>query len=552
MKKLKVHERQTIKRTLKSAWKAYTDNDYDKAERLFKKILEKDNTIDEAFYGLGSIAYHQKEYTIGALCMKGAVELKPDDAQYRYELGIMYDAGKHWDLAIEQYRKAIQLDHTKAEYFNELGAAFKSLNQPNEAIAAFTFAIEINPELFEAYHNRGVCKASIGDDDGSREDLEKSVELNPYHIPTWRSLISMKKFNDPKENAEMIEKMHGVIKGARHEEFEKGRMYFGIAKIYEDIENWPMAFNSYKTANDIIFNDYVNKGFDLEELIKFNKKIMTVFDKNMRVDPNADNMPLYIIGMPRSGTTLIDQVLATHSLVHSEGELNNIPDFCAELQKEVGLSGIHPKAFPQLFDQVSLDRIIELGDNYVKYLHERFPGKRYMIDKTPSNYYNVGLIKALSPNTKFIHCKRDPMACCVSNYRMVWSVENSWQYTYDLESLGRYYKEVYEPLMEHWESIYPESFITLQYEDMVDDFDNQVRRILDFLDLEWEDGLNEFYNTERAVWTASITQVRKPVYRSGLDSWKKYEKWLSPLRNALDGKVLSPKAKEILENLQNN
>jgi Tfp pilus assembly protein PilF len=540
-------------RKLKHGLELVETKEYEEAEKLLKEVLQRDLQQPLAFKGISKIAFHAGEFKLAALAMKGAVEIDPDNPEYYYDLGFMFFSSGHMDLAVEQFLNAIRIDDTNAVYFNELGGAFKALNQLDQAIKAFDFALERDPELFFSWHNRGICHVSAGNVEQGIFDLEKGLEFRPDHIPTWRSLIQFKKFDTLEDGKAFIDDMLSKLSGPPQSNYDFGRINIAISQIYQQFDEIDDAFEYLEAGNKQIHEDMKDNGYKFENVLQYQFNIKEVFTPEFveRQPPHGDEqtMPLYIIGMPRSGTTLIDQALATHTKVHSEGELNNINDFLNDLKGEIAMQGIEPpQPHPYTMNQVSPNRFRILGQQYDNSLAKRWPEKTYMIDKTPSNYYYLGLIKSMLPNTKFIHCKRDPMACCFSNFQQVWASEDTWHYTYDLYEVGKYYRQVYEPLMEHWERLYPESILSLQYEDMVDDFDNQVHRVLDFLDLDWEDELKNYYNTDRAVWTASLFQVRKPLYRSALDFWKKYDKHLGPLREGLQEKpVLNRKILDILK-----
>jgi len=240
-------------------------------------------------------------------------------------------------------------------------------------------------------------------------------------------------------------------------------------------------------------------------------------------DPSP--LPIFILGMPRSGTTLVEQIVASHPLVHGAGELMALHDCVAELG-ETGAS------FPERIAELEGAGLRRLGSAYLQKLAKiALEGER-VTDKMPSNYYYVGLIKLILPNAKIIHTFRDPVDNCVSCFSKLFTLEQS--HTYDLGELGRYYKR-YERLMAHWRRVLPQgAFLDMRYEDVVDDLEGQARRILDYCGLPWDERCLQFHETERPVRTASATQVRQPIYRSAMGRWKDYKDFLTPLLTALE------------------
>jgi hypothetical protein len=237
--------------------------------------------------------------------------------------------------------------------------------------------------------------------------------------------------------------------------------------------------------------------------------------------------PIFIVGMPRSGTTLMEQVLASHSKVFGAGELEAFKETIAEC---VHGRGIKP-AYPLLANAMSRDDIRQLGERYTTKVRSRAPDSERIVDKMPLNFAFVGLIHLALPHARFINTRRDPLDTCVSCFSLLFS--GSQPFAYDLAELGRYYRG-YEIVMEHWHEVLPPGvMIDVKYEDLVDDLEGTARRALSHCDLDWEDGCRDFHETKRAVRTASLMQVREPVYRRSIGAWRRYAEHLEPLAQAL-------------------
>jgi hypothetical protein len=238
--------------------------------------------------------------------------------------------------------------------------------------------------------------------------------------------------------------------------------------------------------------------------------------------PAAD--PIFIVGLPRAGSTLIEQVLASHSLVEGTYELPDVPRLVAELHGR-------DAQYPQVLASLGPEEFRALGDRYLSGTRAyRMTDRPRFIDKMPNNFRNIGLIHLMLPNAKIIDVRREPMACCFANFKQLFA--EGQLFTYGLDDIARYYR-TYLELMSHWEAVLPGRVLRLHYEDVVQDLEGNVRRVLEFCGLEFEVACVEFHRTERSVRTASSEQVRRPIYREGLEQWRHYERWLEPLREAL-------------------
>jgi hypothetical protein len=244
--------------------------------------------------------------------------------------------------------------------------------------------------------------------------------------------------------------------------------------------------------------------------------------------------PIFIVGLPRSGSTLIEQILASHTKVEGTHELADIPRMVVELQgRDWQLE--NPR-YPAVLSQMSGEDFRRLGEKYLDDTRSYRSGKAHFIDKMPNNFRHVGLIHLMLPNARIIDARREPLACCFGNLKQLFA--HGQEFAYSVEDIARYYR-TYLELMRHWEAVLPGRLLRVQYEDVVADLEGNVRRILDYCGLEFEPSCIEFYRTERSVRTASSEQVRQPIYREALDQWRHYEPWLGPLREALGDALTS-------------
>jgi len=239
--------------------------------------------------------------------------------------------------------------------------------------------------------------------------------------------------------------------------------------------------------------------------------------------------PIFIVGLPRAGSTLLEQILASHSKVEGTMELADIPRLVHRLNGRQEL-GATPR-YPQVLTETGAEDFRRFGEKYLADAQVFRTGKPFFIDKMPNNFRHVGLIHLILPNAKIIDARREPMACCFSNFKQLFA--SGQEFTYSLEDIARYYR-MYVKLMDHWDAVLPGKVLRVQHESVVDDLEGNVRRILDFCGLEFESACLEFHKTERSVRTASSEQVRRPINREGVDQYRNFEPWLGSLRKALD------------------
>jgi len=251
---------------------------------------------------------------------------------------------------------------------------------------------------------------------------------------------------------------------------------------------------------------------------------------------HEDSAPIFIVGLPRAGSTLLEQILASHSQVDGTLELPNIISLVHRLQGRELVKVGDENRYPKILAELEHDLFAKFGEQYINDTKIFRQGARYFIDKMPNNFLHIGLIKLMLPNAKVVDARRHPMSCCFSGFKQLFA--EGQEFTYGLHEVGSYYKD-YVRIMDHWDEVLPGFVLRVQHEDVVNDLETQVRRILDFCDLPFEESCLEFYKTERNVRTPSSEQVRQPIYKTGLEQWRNFEQHLSPLIEALGPDVLA-------------
>ncbi|MBV8576872.1 MAG: sulfotransferase, partial [Acetobacteraceae bacterium] len=345
------------------------------------------------------------------------------------------------------------------------------------------------------------------------------------------SLANLKTYRFSAEELEQIRAREADPATGR---VDRLHLCFALAKALEDQGSFAESFHYYQLGNELKRADSRYAPEIIESNTRRQIEVCTAqFFAERRGWGTSQRDPIFIVGLPRSGSTLIEQILASHSQVEGTQELATVQQFVARLRgREIDP---HNDRYPYVLAELSAPDAAQLGERYIEETRIYRTAKPFFIDKMPNNFRHLGLIHLMLPNARVIDARREPMACCFSNFKQLFA--KGQEFTYNLEDIARYYR-TYLELMRHWDRVLPGSVLRLQHEDIVDDLEGNVRRVLEFCGLEFEPQCVEFHKTARSVRTASSEQVRQPLFREGLDQWRNFEPWLGPLKEAL-GDALS-------------
>jgi tetratricopeptide (TPR) repeat protein len=465
----------------------------DEAADLLRRALVIEDNSDKLYLHYGSVLLDQHKTAEAAAAIERAMALNPNNHENVNMMGrIAFDRGE-LDESLSYYRRALAIKPDLADAYNNMGNTFKELGRLRDAEEAYREALRIDPNVAGPYTNLA--------------DSWKFKPGDPY-LAAMEALAA---------------KTEGLSKDDRIQ------LDFGLGKAYADLKDYPRSFKHYLSGNASkrggIHYDEANtlQLFDRIEAV-FSKELIRA--KSSGGDPSA--AAIFVLGMPRSGTTLIEQIIASHPLVHGAGELQTLNDVILEVRGPDGMT----LPYPEFIAAVDGNALRQIGARYCALVRELAAkhgaaAAPYITDKMPSNYYFAGLIHLALPNAKIIHSRRDPVDTCISCFSKLFSAEQN--HTYDLGELGRYYKR-YEQLMAHWLRVLPRGrMLEVRYEDVVADLETQARRIIDYCGLPWDDRCLSFHETDRPVRTASATQVRQPIYQSAVGRWRVYEEFLGPL-----------------------
>ena len=456
-----------------------------------------------------------------------ATILKEDDIDAHYNLGLaLADSGLMQEAA-DSYHRALALNPKHGLSWNNLGAALEKLGNESAAEEAYSRAVQLDQRHHEAQNNLGAIYSVQGKLDEARTCFEKAIEATPGFISPHYNLSSLKVYDKDDPHLKLLEEM-ALTTGANQSLDERIRLSFALGKAREDVGSHDTAFVAYENGNRLKHN---RLSMDERKADGNLAKIMEVFDQpffEARTKPAlSDRTPVFIVGLPRSGTTLIEQILASHPEVYGGGELSELREVLATP------SGVTAgRTFIEYAADLSPVEFETLGHEYLERVWALSPRSRFITDKMPANYFFIGMIHLIFPDAKIIHSVRDPIDSCFSCYARLFN--ETMEFAYDLGTLGRYAVR-YLRLMWHWHEVLPaDTVLDVRYEDIVDDVERQARRMLDYIGLPWSDECLKFYKNKRLVKTASIAQVRKPIYRSSVGRAKNFEKRLTLLRDIID------------------
>jgi tetratricopeptide (TPR) repeat protein len=485
------------------------------------------------YTALCEVARRMNKMDLSLTAGQKAVELAPDDAGAYYNFGVALAQSGRTDAALSAYRRALMLNPAHGLAANNLGTLQERAGDVEGAQKSYALAAQINPRHFEAQNNLGAILCAKGELEGAIAAFEQAIEANPAFVHAHYNLSSLKKYTKDDAHLKALETV--LRQSEKLSAEERMRFSFALGKALEDTGRYDEAFKAYETGNRIKRQSLTyNEG----GLLRNTEKIIKGYDKKTAKSHARagcmDPTPIFILGMPRSGTTLTEQILSSHSAVTGAGEVSDFSDALQEISGHSAETDYMP--WLATADDETLTR---LGENYIARLRARAPGARHITDKMPGNYYYIGLIRKVLPQAKIIHTVRDAMDTCLSNYARLFN--ETMPFAYDLAELGRYHQN-YSRLMAHWRKVLPKNAILdVAYEDMIADQEGQTRRLLKHCGLGWEESCLAFHKNDRLVKTASIAQVRRPIYTSSVARWQKFGDNLAPLRKALDDKLPQPK-----------
>ena len=514
------------RRNLAHAAEHHRAGRFDEAEKLYRIILRDNPRNVDAIRMLGRIALAAKRQGDAERLFQRAVEIAPDFVGALSDLARLYREQNRFDEAIDYCNRVVALEPSSAQSHFQLAGTLAPASLTDRAIESYRKAIELQPKFAGAHLGLGHTLKTVGRQDEAIAAYRECIRLRPDNGESYWSLANLKTYRLSDDDVVAMEKSL-----ARDDLTDQSRVNFlyAMAKAHEDRGDFERAWTYYEQGNGI---QRRNERYDPVQTEVLHDAVIEVFDEELLKEKagqgNPDASPIFIIGLPRSGSTLIEQILASHSEVEGTSELPYVGRVATSLSRNRA-DGIN---YPEAVRELSGEHFHRLGNDYLELarLH-RAEGKPRFIDKMPNNFPAVGFLHLVLPNATIIDARRHPLDSCLSCYRQLFAKGQT--FTYDLMDIGEYFLE-YERMMDHWHAVLPGKVLTVQYEELVRDFEPQVRRLLEHCRLPFEDACLRFHETERAVRTASSEQVRQPIHNRSIGFWRHYKERLAQLEEVLE------------------
>ena len=496
------------------------------AARSYQRALELDPQNVQCWIQLGDLLDKKAEYIAAEHCYVTALKLNPDDDAHWIRLARCLRHQDRLDEAISVYLDRLRQNPTHVRLLIDAGTALVKRGNPTQAMKAFQEALRLEPASAEAYYNLGMAHAEKGDFEAAKEAYGSALRLDPQSTQPYPNLAAVMRF---KGGEALVDEMQGKLKGGVPADIN---LHFALGKAYDDIGDYDASFEHYLRGNELCRRHIA---YSTESQWKFCRSVMERFDRNTVTELAQagldSDVPVFIVGMPRSGTSLVEQILASHPQVYGAGELTILQ---RELMAALGA--------PSLKDLVRMDvnRFTSMpptqrqavATKTLAAIQRLAPQAARITDKMPQNFLLLGLLHAFFPAAKIVHCRRNPLDTCISCFTVLFG--DGQEFAYDLSELGEYYG-MYAALMKHWEQVLPAgSWLTIDYEEVVEDIRRSAARLLDHCGLPWDEACVSFHENKRPVQTASVYQVRQPLYRSSIGRWQRFAKHLGPLYEALE------------------
>ncbi|MCY4339810.1 MAG: sulfotransferase [Gammaproteobacteria bacterium] len=497
-----------------------------KAEALCRKFLKRFPRHVEAMRLLADIGIRFGALADAEFLLESARQFQPNNARVHIDYIKALRKRQKFAKALEQARRLLERSPGNPQFQSICAIECMQAGRYEEALRLFDKVLEKIPGDPVTLTSKGHALKTHGQYDKAVASYRAALASQPRHGEAWYSLSNLKvyAFSDRE-----IERMRGQARRDDLPHADRVHLNFALGKAYEDRKDFKASFGFYQQGNRA---KKAASAYDAKKMTEELRAQQRVCSAGMlsrgaaHGHPAGD--PIFVVGLPRAGSTLLEQILSSHSKVDGTLELPNVPSLAQHLRRR-GRSGSEPD-YPEILTALSGEEFRKFGRQYIDDTRIHRQGAPFFVDKMPNNFRHIGLIHLMLPNARIIDARRHPMACGFSGYKQLFA--EGQQFTYDLADLGQYYRD-YVELMDHWDAALPGRVLRVRHEDVVGDLETQARRILDYCGLDFEPGCLSFHRTERAVRTPSSEQVRQPIFTQGLEHWRNYESRLGPLREAL-------------------
>ncbi len=497
------------------------------AEDMVRRYLLKHPADIEGMRLLAQIGVRLDILGDAEFLLESVLLAAPDYHAARLEYAGVLNQRHKFARALEETHKLLAIDPDNREYRTVRANAYVGLGNHAEALRIYRDLVDRAPRAADLHLSIGHALKTMGLQAQAIDAYRQAAAVRPNYGDAYWSLANLKtyRFTDTE-----ITRMRTHEDAPQTGLADRYHLCFALGKAFEDRAEFAESFEYYRRGNAFKKSE---SRFNIESIERTARRQAVVctgeFFAARRNVGCLRNDPIFIVGLPRAGSTLLEQILASHSQVEGTMELAEIPRLALHLSGREG--NTEKSRYPAVLAALEPARLREFGEKYLEDTQVFRTGKPRFIDKMPNNFRHIGLIHLILPNARIIDARREPMACCFSNFKQLFA--SGQEFTYDLEDLARYYRS-YRQLMSHWDSVLPGKVLRIQHENLVEDLEANVRRLLAHCHLEFEPACLEFYKTERSVRTASSEQVRRPIFKEGLDQWRNFEPWLGSLRTALE------------------
>ena len=494
----------------------------DEAEACFRRALELDPRFAEAANNLGNVQKERGQLEEAGASYQQALQINPNYFDARSNLGTIYIYTAQLDEAVKQCQKVLATEPNHIGALVNLGNAYRALGRVDESREMFQCALTVHPAHPLSTAMLAVLETETGHFDEAVTLCRQVLADDPEHAMAYATLVAAQ--SESIEDGD-VARLEAIVEKPQTAREAKVDASFALGKIYDRQKKYDQAFAHYQRANRLNFArfdpqahlDYVTALIDTYSAEFFTRQGTSGIDSKL---------PVFIVGMPRSGTTLVEQILASLSEVHGAGELQDIPRLADSIPERTGSKVPYPAAA----DSLDASILHKAASAHLESLARRAGAAARCTDKLPANFLHLGLIALLFPGAQVIHCRRDPLDVCLSCFFQRFEYVS---YSSDLEHLGHYYRD-YERLMEHWREVLPLTIFELEYEELLENQEEVSRCLVAHCGLEWDARCIEFYRHDRPIQTTSSWQARQPLYKTSRQRWKNYEKFLGPLRAVLE------------------
>jgi tetratricopeptide (TPR) repeat protein len=506
----------------------FADGDLEQAEALTRAYLVKHGDNIEAMRLLARIGIAHKIYLDAQVLLAAVVERAPEYHAARHEYAFVLVELQRFEEAAGEVRKLLLIEPDNRNLKIMEAATAVGLGEFERALKLYRDLLTGDGAAdAEAHLSIGHAQKTLGQTPAAIESYRRAAELRPGFGDAYWSLANLKTYRFPPEE---LTRMEAAVAACSGSLVDRYHLCFALGKALEDEARFAESFRYYQLGNELKRPECRYRAELLERNTAGQIEVCTAsFFATRRGWGVAAADPIFIVGLPRSGSTLLEQILASHSQVEGTQELPNIQQIVTRLHG-FGPENDDPR-YPRVLESLRAEDFSTLAEEYLNGTRVyRTKGAAFFIDKMPNNFRHVGLLHLMLPNARIIDARREPMACCFSNFKQLFA--SGQEFTYSIDDIARYYR-TYLDVMSHWDSVLPGRVLRVFHEDVVDDLEGNVRRLLEFCGLEFEEACVAFHQTRRTVRTASSEQVRQGIYRDGLEQWKNFEPWLGPLKEAL-------------------